>query len=91
MLRVSPSSFSVMRRALSDRFSSFDSRQEPEIACELAGPLATRVASPLPETEAALVSLRLENSTINVLPSGGTVHLEVATILPCILTVCSME
>ena len=69
----------------------FEIRHEPEMACDPAGPLATRVASPLPVTGAPLVLLLSLNSNVNVFPSGETVDFEVATVLPFFLSVSSIS
>ena len=55
-------------RTLSETFSNFEVRHEPDMPTYPAGPLATRVISPLPVTGSALVLL--------LSPKQGTQHAE---------------
>src|SRR5580704_9038337 len=91
MVNSSPLTLYVHVVALSERVSNFTIRHEPEIAFDPAGPLATRVSSPLPVTGAPLLLLLSLNSNVNVLPSGETVSLDVATVLPFFLSVSSIS
>ena len=78
--------------AFSERPSVFVVRQEPEMAFDPAGPLATRVASPLPVTGGPpLVLLMSLKEKVRILPSGETVVVEVETTLPSFLSVSWME
>src|SRR5712664_3670562 len=90
MLKLSPETLYVIVSAFSDSVFIFDIRHDPETACDPAGPLATRVSSPLPVTGSALVALLSVNSNINMFPSGETHVLEVPTVLPFFFVVSSI-
>src|ERR1019366_8251826 len=91
MVNSSPATLYDHVIALSEGVSNFEVRHEPEMAFDPAGPLATRVSSPLPVTGAALVLLLSLNSNVIVLPSDETVVFDVETVLPFFLSVSSIS